>query len=182
MVKTDQDLVVALLALEAMSKLTRTLRSKIIINLMVRVGDLIEIYSKGKKDKRGRCLKLRSYLSLDCSSGTVTVPARNGCTTDAALEGGCAVLSKDSFAMVPQNSIKTIDRETASAPDEYTATLDLDTASSTERTVLPNDGFDDNVSLVSPSAGNQVKIFWSTDNQFHSGEVTAGRNGKYRAI
>lgn len=61
--------------------------------------------------------------------------------------------------MIVQEIIDTVDREIASALDDYTTAPNLDTASNIEQTVLDDDDLEDNKSLVTLSNGDLVDIF-----------------------
>lgn len=84
------------------------------------------------KDKRGKWLTPRTSLSINQSSGIVTVPTSNDRSINVAFEAVCAALAEDFFAVMVQENINTADREIGSALDDYKATLDLDTATNIE--------------------------------------------------
>lgn len=57
--------------LAAKRKLTRILRSKSIVDLPVNVSDLVQIFIKHEKQKRGQWSSPKTILSFDKNSGTV---------------------------------------------------------------------------------------------------------------
>lgn len=92
--KTDQDLVVAQLRLEAICKLTKTFCSKAITDTLMRVGDLIKVYFKRDKDKRGRWLTLRAILLIHRSPSTITAPTTSECPTDIEFDMSVQLIQK----------------------------------------------------------------------------------------
>lgn len=163
-VETYHELVDAQLQFETKRSLTRILRIKPIQYPVLRVGDLIDVYVKCDADKRRKWLMSRAILTIDRSSGTGTGPTENSHAIDAAFEEVCAALAEDSFEMMVQESIVTVDRKFASAFDDYTSASDLDTATGTEHLVIRDDHCDDNLSLATPSNGDRVDISWPTNN------------------
>lgn len=138
----------------------------------MKVGNLINVYVKRDKNKTRKLLMPRAILSIDRSSGTVTVSTGNRRTMDPAFKYVRAALAGGSFAMMVQESIGTVDREMSPALDDCTAVSDFDTATSTEQTVSHDDGFEGNISRVTSSKKDRVHISWTTENQFYFEVVT----------
>lgn len=70
---TQSELIHAHDMLKAKRKLTLILRSKSNKEPVVRAGDLVQVYVKHRKEKRGKWLSSRSVLSFDQSDGIVLV-------------------------------------------------------------------------------------------------------------
>lgn len=176
-VETDQELVDVQHHFGANRKLTKILRSKATTDTTARVGDFIEVLFKRDRNNRGKWLTPRTVFSINRSSDTVTVPTSNGRSINASFKDVSAALAEDVFAMMVRESINNVDREIASALDDYTATLGLDSATNAEWRVWCYDDYDNNLSSVTPSIEDRVDISWITDSQFNLDGVTVVRDG-----
>ena len=161
----DPDLVEAQLQLEAKRKMTRILHTKAISEVQVAVGDLVEVFVKREKEKRGKWLTPRSVLSIDRASGSLTVPGAHGRTMTAAFEDVGIALDEDSFASMVQESIDTIDREITEALEEIgtEATNDDDERQvQTDMTVAVSPDDEDYLdpTTVTPVVGDAIDVFW----------------------
>ena len=187
------DLMNAQLQLEAKRKFTRILRSKAIDNTPVAIGDLIEVFVRHGKNKKGKWLSPRCVLSIDPRSGSLTVPGSSGRTITAAFEDVRAAMNTDSFATIVQESIDTLEREisdaldqiaTDSSADECVSSRDHDeVAAQTDGEVAAQmDSIDDTAdnTPVSPSIGDRIDVFWPLDNAFYPGVVTDIDNGHHQ--
>lgn len=70
----------------ANEKLTLILHYKLCVDFTITSGDLVDIFIKSDKIKRGCRLSPRKVLSIDPSSGTITFPNGSGNTMRAAVE------------------------------------------------------------------------------------------------
>ena len=80
------DIVDAYQTLFAKRKLTLILRSKTIEETPIAVGDMVQIFVKDSKEKRGKWSQSMPVLSYDLSNRTVTVPGSKGRKVCAAVE------------------------------------------------------------------------------------------------
>ena len=166
----DPDLVKAQLQLEAKQNLTRILRSQAISEVQVAAGDLVEIFVKHYKEKKGNWLTPRYVLSIDYASGSLTVPGAKGQTMIAEYEDVRIALNDDSFTSIVQESIDTLEREIREALEEVGKDAIKD---DNERhvqtdmilTVSPDDGEEDvDPITVTPVVGDAIDVHWPYDN------------------
>lgn len=73
------------------------------------MGNLVEVFHKLEKEKRGKWFSPRSVLSAHQSSGSITVPDSNICTITAALEDVRLEDSQDDNVQQVSESIDTIE-------------------------------------------------------------------------
>lgn len=145
---------------------------------MLHVGNMLEVYVKlKKKEKR---LFSRTILSVNCSSSTVAFPASNKHTMDAAVKDVCAVVAKESFAMIVKENIDFLDREIASALNDYATASDIDDKESSDETVLCNENVEDPLSSVTLSKRVCIDLFGPVVIQYYSDETTMVHDGKHQ--
>lgn len=92
-------------------KLHRILPSKSISKLKISVPDLVEVFVSCDKEKRGKCLTLRTILSTHRFLGTITVPGTSGRTIRASFKDIRMDLVEDSFASIVEESIDTLNND-----------------------------------------------------------------------
>lgn len=85
-VMLPDELFLAQSELHAKRKLTRILQSKSVADSKFTIGELVEVFIKGPRKKRGKWSSPRTVLEYDPSSWTVTVPSSKGRTMKAAIE------------------------------------------------------------------------------------------------
>lgn len=95
--------------LQARRKLTKILRSKASKEIPLSVGQLVEIYMKKDKDKRGFWSATQAVLSVDYSELSITVPGKNGQPKPVGFEDIRTDLPKDCFSTNIQESIGNLD-------------------------------------------------------------------------
>lgn len=98
-------LVHAQLWLDVRRKLTRFLHTKAVTNNALLVGDLVEVYKKSGRKKRGTWLKPRDILSIDRDVGMITIAGTYEHFMKAACEDIYPGLGEDSLASMVQESI-----------------------------------------------------------------------------
>lgn len=88
----------AQIELAAKHKLVHILRSRPTKDIPISVGDLVKVYVKHEDEKRGKWFFLRTVLSFDRTSWTITVSSGNGETVCAVIEDVRPAVEEESFA------------------------------------------------------------------------------------
>ena len=89
----------------AKRKLNLILSSKSINDCRVRVGDIVQVYTRLQNQKRGSWSEPKPVLEYDPASGTVTVAGSHGHRKQAALEDTRHAVSDNAFAAEIQQAI-----------------------------------------------------------------------------
>lgn len=169
------EIVEAHVNLSAKRKLNRILRSHVHRNEAIKIGDMVQVYVKNDKSKRGSWSSPRILLSIDDEAGSVVVPGRGGQRMSAAFEDLRLVPCEDPLSTIVQSAIDELD----SYIDELVnVSSSTDTPSSSQEKNL-QDGSDVDVCDFSgekpmrPSEGDRVEIFWPLDDTYYPGKVTS---------
>lgn len=182
-IPVDDELRIAHDELIAKRKLTLILRSNATTNESFKIGDLVQIYIKDGKQKRGSWTSPRQILSIDVEAGSITVPGKAGKTICAAVEDARAAQTNSDLAAAIQDSIDELDMTLADSinpsQDENQdsdnnvqsednnhqhSTGDFDMDSDSEQLYTAEDN-------QLPETGERVEIFWPLENQFFSGTI-----------
>lgn len=130
-------------------------------NPVVNAGDLVDVFVKIYKEKRGKWLSPGAVLSNDGSSGPVSVPGLSGCAISEAIEDVRDSIVGDDFAKHVRQSIEQLDEciedaldsseNTSPLEDEPTGAVRVDECS-------PDFDYGDDSGLV-PVIGDRVEVF-----------------------
>ena len=149
--------------LTAKRKLMRIMRSKAVKDEPVAPVDLVEIFIKHDKEKRGSWTSPRPVLSYVPESHTVVVSGKNGRKRTAALEDTRKAVLQDELAIKVQEAI-----------DELNVSLDVALCEATDDEHEPvepqpqpqHDVIEDTDIMSLPRVGDGIELFWPADNQF----------------
>ena len=108
-VPLPKELVDAHDALIARRRLTKILKSKSVSDAMFAVGDLVEVFIKKGKEKRGKWSTSKSILTYDHPSRTVTVAGKNGRVISAAIEDVRPAITENEFSLGLQEAMNELD-------------------------------------------------------------------------
>lgn len=152
---TDE-LIAAQDTLAAKRKLTLILRSKAVSTPSISVGDLVQIYVKRDKEKRGKWFSPRTVLSFDKIAGIVTVDGAAGKTISAGVEDVRPAICNEEFALHVQEAIDCLDQSLDEilepSPD---SSIVQDTATTRADDVI----FEGDVSKTFPATGDDIDVF-----------------------
>ncbi len=157
--------------LMAKPNLIELLRSKSTTNVPIRVGDMDQIYTKNKYEKRGRWSISKPVLSYDHESRTLTVPGSGGRKVGAAIEDVTALGPKDQLATAIQESIDAIDITLRDAADAATDISEEPRSEQAQLTFYPVFS-DERNHLNDPNVGNAIEVWWPDDKQFYPKKVS----------
>ena len=104
-----QDILKARDTLLAKRKLNLILRSESIEDPLVKIGDLVQVFTKLQKEKRGSWMKAKPVLRYDKSSGIVKVPGKNGRKINTSVEDVRFAIPEDELAVKYQEAIDVLD-------------------------------------------------------------------------
>ena len=147
------------------------LRSNSVQPSPVKPGDLVQVFYKLEKEKRGKWLSPRTVLEIDQNAGIVKVPGSMGRTISAALEDVRIAHEPDDIVKHIFESIDQMDELINYWPDctsDCVSTKDYDT----HHQGCAED-FMENDEPVLPVIGDQVDIFWPLGMEYYPGTVTA---------
>ena len=119
-VPVDAELLEAHANLVARRKLTKILRSHSLSEKDFRPGDLVQVYVKRGKEKRGRWLSPRQVISINTDAGMLSVPGAAGRQISVAFEDARAAHVQSEITDMIQESIDKLDNgieEILSTPD-----------------------------------------------------------------
>ena len=94
--------------LAAKRKLNLILKSKSIQELPIKIGDLVQVYTRLQNQKRGKWSDATPVLAIDPESRTVTVPGSAGRKRDAAIEDVRVAVCDNELATQIQSSIDVL--------------------------------------------------------------------------
>lgn len=194
--KIGDDIIDAQNTLEAKRKLTKILRTKSTHDTIISAGDLVEIFIKIGKQKRGKWSSPRTVLNFDPESWTVTVPSSNGRTMKAAVEDVRLAVSEESFASLVREGNDRLDNSIEEMLDEIQINCVQERSNSEENSSseINNDIYEYSDSMINfeshsnkecqhpsnfaesdspifPAVGDSIKVFWPLDNQYYNGTV-----------
>lgn len=110
-VPVDHELVEAHSNLVARRKLTRILRSHSLTEHNFRLGDLVEVYQKRGKQKRGKWSSPRQVIAIDMDAGMLSVPGSAGHKVTVAFEEARAAHVQSDITSMIQEPIDKLDEE-----------------------------------------------------------------------
>lgn len=181
--------------LKAKRKLTMILRSKICKQERFTPGQLVQVFIKQGKEKRGKWTGDKPVLSYNEDSRAVTVPGANGRKIVAAVEDVRAAIKKDSFAFAVQESIDELDnsidmelnnvlqndesfnqeKNSKSDKNKYedeSSKHDKNSNNDKNPNEDTNSGDEEpGFSNSGPTIGDIVQVYWPLDNKYYSGKV-----------
>lgn len=102
----------------AKRRLTTILRCKNFTHHLPKVGDMVQVFVKLEKYKRGGWFSPRDVLSMDAESVVVTVPGAWKCTISAAIENVRPAVVEDDLSFLAQESIDALDDLIEAAMDD----------------------------------------------------------------
>lgn len=170
--------------LQAKRKLTLILRSKATTDNVVKAGDLVQVYLKNQKEKRGKWTDPRPVLSFDKISHSVTVPGKNGRTVNAAVEDVRLAVADNALARMIQESIDELQNalqiEIDEIPnDQKQGTIGNDQAPEDNESDHEVNASDDPMS-PKPNIGDSVEVYWPQDKTYYPGNIdTISDDGLY---
>jgi len=170
----------------AKRKLNLILKSNATHDIPLASGDLVQVFIKLEKEKRGKWSSPRPILTFDKPSGIVTVPGSNGKVIKAAIEDTRHAIYENSLAKTIQEAIDelsiAIEDSLEDLPEEREPT---------GKSVYPTDGKyleidtqncsdDDAEQMVDlPSLGDTIEVYWPLESRFYPGVVSDIEDGKY---
>lgn len=159
-----EELLEAQITLSAKRKLVRILSLKSPTDISVSPGDLVEIYIKQDKQKRGKWLSPRVILDFDPSTSSVTVPGSNGRTIRAAIEDVRHALSDVLFASIVRKANDEIDADIQEIVEQISSSqLNGNVAESSSSLVRPISLpplFASNEKSVEPNVDDLIEVYW----------------------
>lgn len=170
--------------LKAKRKLTLMLRSKVTRDSVVELGDLVQVFVKEGKDKRGKRLSTRVVLSVDNDFGIVSVLGSSGRPISAAAEDVRIAIVDDELAVCISETNDQLDRILGEAI-KYLPEANVNVSS--EVNVYAPD-FDHNGGTIAdpfiavPNFGDRLNVFWPLDDQYYFGVVSSVTGDGQRVI
>lgn len=168
-----KDVLEAQQKLKARRKLSSILRSKAITEIPLRIGDLVEVYSKKQHSKRGSWSAPKKILSVDNESRCITVPGKPGKVITAAFENVRTAIKDVELAELVKTSLDELDEDIKNGIDSSPvrmAAQDEEYVQGTEHSD-PDDADFSSDSPVIPLVGYRIDIYWPLDSQYYSGTV-----------
>ena len=172
------DLIYARDQLIAKRKLTLILRSHITADPVVNPGDIVQVYVRTGKEKRGRWLSPRTALSIDRSAGTVTVAGSNGKRIVAAVEDTRVVVVDNDLAHAVIESLDTLNDNLSELTEDLAKVQDAE-QHDFESLPSPDAEHTSDDPHTSPAVGDRPEVFWRIDNQFYPGVVQSVEHNKH---
>ena len=180
-IAVDDELQKAHEELIAKRKLTLILRSKVFPADSFKIGDLVQVFIKDGKAKRGSWSSPRAVLSIDSTSGTLTIPGRAGKTISAAVEDvRAARVDSDLTAMI-QESIDQLDMNLVDCIDNSEQPQTAENADSRNENDQIGD-FNGTNDETLPISGDRISIFWPIDNRYYTGTVQSVESDGIRVV
>ena len=180
-IAVDDELQKAHEELIAKHKLTLILRSKVFPADSFKIGDLVQVFIKDGKAKRGSWSSPRAVLSIDSTSGTLTIPGRAGKTISAAVEDvRAARVDSDLTAMI-QESIDQLDMNLVDCIDNSEQPQTAENADSRNENDQIGD-FNGTNDETLPISGDRISIFWPIDNRYYTGTVQSVESDGIRVV
>lgn len=174
-----QDIVDAQQTIQAKRNLTKILRSKAISDISIAPGDLVEVYVKDGKSKRGSWSSPKTVLQFYPSSWTVTVPDANGKTMRAAIEDVRFAVEEDSFASIVRDGNDKLTEEVDNLllPTSHDIAPILQEDEKQDSSKETPEQYVERMNYVSddtvvPALGDSIDVYWPLDNQFYPGTVS----------
>jgi len=161
------DVVRARDVLLAKRKLTLIMRPKSTSEPTIHVGDLVQVFHKLEKEKRGKWLSPRTVLSIDREAGIVSVPGADGRKICAAVEDVRAAIVDDEFAQMVQETRDSLDVALEECLDSLPdgtddETVNTDSGSNDQYAALTGDDSE----IVMPTVGDNIDVYWPLDNAY----------------
>ena len=167
----------------AKRKLTRILRSKTTSDIPVKVDDIIQIFIREQKDKRGKWSVPKVILDFDRNSGTVAVPGKNGKTIKAAIEDVRPALPENTLASAVQDGIDTLSRSLDDVIDQLGSEAPYDTTEGSDFNIAGQpksidyvenflEDTEENLTPL-PTVGDSIDVYWPLDDAFYTGKVSS---------
>ena len=156
----------------AKRKLTLILRSKTIEETPIAVGDMVQIFVKDSKEKRGKWSQSMPVLSYDLSNRTVTVPGSKGRKVCAAVEDVRPSICANELASAVQDSIDELDRILDEVVDQLESeghSSDETVSGHRDRTRAYRDEEPDCIGQNLPAVGDRIEVYWPLDKKFYEG-------------
>jgi len=175
--------------LKAKRKLTMILRSKACTDERFSPGQLVQVFIKQGKEKRGKWSSDKPVLSYDDESRSVTVPGASGRKIVAAVEDVRPAIEKDSFAIAVQESIDELENSVETELGNLVGIEDSKEDKNFSEDAESNDDknmSDDELGLTNsgPSVGDKVQVYWPLDNTYYSGSLVSYNHetGKHHVL
>lgn len=94
----QEDLYQARETLIAKRKLTLIMRTQATVDIVLKTGDLVQVFVKNEQDKRRKWLSKRAVISTNTSEGTIYVPGDKGHEIIIAVEDTRPFIVSDDLA------------------------------------------------------------------------------------
>lgn len=149
--------------------------SKFTRHPIIKTGDLVQFYVKEEKEKWGKQLFSRVFLSIDNYSGIVSVPGLSVRTISVAVEDVLLTIVDDELPghiSATNNQLETsIDDAVETLPEANVNVL-------SEINVSAPDFNHDGETITGPSVSLQklvdrLEVFWPLNDQYYSGVVSS---------
>ena len=112
-----KDLVIARETLMTNRKLKLILKIKSTTVAPARIGDLVQVFIKLQREKRGKWYSAQLVLCYDKQSGTVTAPGQNGRTIKAAIQDVRFAITDYELALKHQEASDILDTSLNNSTD-----------------------------------------------------------------
>lgn len=159
-------------ALVAKRKLTKILRSKSVQTPDINPGDMVEVFIKLEKEKRGKWSAPKPVLDFDPTSGIVTLPGTSGKKIKAAVEDVRSAIQENTLAQKIQEAIDNVDISLDRALDDMNDTSIADGKHDIPDTSEITEEVGPFISPL-PSIGDKLEIYWPLENQYYPGHVAS---------
>jgi len=158
--------------LMAKRKLTKILRSKSVQEEQISSGDMVEVFIKREKEKRGKWSAPKPVLEFDPMSGIVVVPGTSGKKISAAVEDVRIAGKDNNLAQKIQEAIDSVNMTLDIALDNMN---DGNQSSSEQPFSAPSETEEDSGPFMSllPSIGDNLEIYWPLEKQYYPGTVVS---------
>lgn len=159
--KIGDEIIDAQNTLEAKRKLTKILRAKSTLDTVIFTGDLVEIFIKTGKQKRGNWSSPRVVLKFDPESWTVMVPSSNGRTIKAAVEDVRLAVNEEAFASLVREGNDRLDNSIEEMLNEIQINSVQENSNSEENLWSKIDNG------IGENSGSNINLESHSDEEFH---------------
>ena len=160
--------------IHAKRKLVLILRSKSITDIQINPGDLVQVFIKDSKEKRGKWSTPKIVLDTDIAMRTVSVPGKMGKKVRAAFEDIRPAIKEDTFAATVQEAIDNLSTNIDELLEDVQDNdmIEVDTKI-TNNEVVTFDTEDDESLTRTPEIGDYIDVYWPLDEQYYTGKISS---------
>lgn len=174
----SDDVVNAYQDIQARRKLSRILKSKSNQEPNLKIGDMVQLFQRGKNGKRGEWSSPKKIIKIDQDGRNVFVPGKLGKTVCAAFEDVRLAIEENEFSKIVSDALDALDNEIEHEIDNNIVIKD-DWVNMESTNTVEDFDFTINEDDMVPTIGDNVEIYWPLDEQYYPGVIGNINDGKY---